>query len=185
MAHHRRLVGATFLFLLTSCGYFSEDPKISQEQQWLAKDQQLADAIGQIRDKGLDAVIQSAEAGSVAACVAGRLAGDPMGRLVSVEGALMESAKVANLLADIEKLLAQDFSFDQLGGLLEQGAAAAAYAANLLSQQELPQALESLKQMAAASKAFAGQDLGAHLQALIATCQQYDVKEPAPETNKT
>lgn len=185
MAHHRRLIGATLLFLLTSCGYFSEDPKVSQEQQWLAKDQQLADAIAQIRDKGLDAVLQTAEAGSVAACVAGRLAGDPMGRLVTVEGALMESAKVASLLAEIEQLLTQDFSFDQLSGLLQQGAAAASYAANLLSQQDLPQAMETLKQMVAASKSFAGQDLGAHLQTLIASCQQYEVKEPSPETNKT
>lgn len=165
-------------FFLTSCGYFSADPKQLAEQAWLAKDQQLAAAVTQIREQGLDAVVASAEAGSVAACVAATLTADPLGKLISVEGALAESAKVAQLLADLEQLLQQDFSFEQLASALEKSAAAAAYAKTLIEQQGLEQALLTLKQMVTASTAVAQQDLGAHLQSLLQSCKNAAPAEP-------
>ena len=177
----RPLITAGMLFLLTSCGYLAEDQKAALEQQWLQQDPQIAEAVKQIREQGLAAVAGSAEAGTVAACVASRLAADPMGKLITVEGALAESAKVAKLLADIEQVFSQELSFDSVASLLEQGADAAAYATTLIDQQGVEQALATLKTLAAQSQQFATQDLGGHLQTLISTCKAYEVTEPAPE----
>lgn len=187
MLNTRPLITATLLFFLTSCGYLSENPKAALEQQWLQKDPQLAEAVKQIREQGLAAVAGSAEAGTVAACVAGRLAADPMGKLITVEGALVESAKVAKLLADIEQMFSQELSFDSVAAMLEQGADAAAYASTLIDQQGVEQALQTLKTLVQQSQQFATQDLGAHLQALISTCKSYEVQEstPAAAANKT
>jgi len=179
----RPLITASFLLLLTSCGYLSENPQTALEQQWLQKDPQLADAVKQIREQGLAAVAGSAEAGSMAACVAERLAADPMGKLINVEGALVESAQVAKLLADIEKMFSQELSFDSVAGLLEQGADAAAYAKTLIDQQGIEQALASLKTLTEQSQQFASQDLGGHLQALISTCKSHEVPPAAAEDN--
>lgn len=166
-----------FSFFVTSCGYFNADPRQAAEQAWLAKEQQLATVVQQIRDQGLATVLAKAEAGSVGACVASKLSADPVGNLITVEGALAESAKVAQLLADLEQLLQQDFSFEQLASTLEKGANAAAYAKTLLEQQGLEQALLTLKQMVQASSSMAQQDLGAHLQQLLQSCQPNE--EPA------
>jgi mannitol-specific phosphotransferase system IIBC component len=146
------------------------DEKQQLEQAWLAKDQQLQQAVEQIRTQGLEAVAAGAEAGSVASCVATTLAADPVGRLISVEGALVESAKVSQLLADLQQVMEQDVSLDQVAALLQRGADAAAYAKTLIEQQGLEQALQTLKQMMIASQQFAQQDLGAHLQQLLASC---------------
>ncbi len=164
------LVPVTLSFLLTSCGYLAGDEKQQLEQAWLAKDQQLQQAVEQIRSQGLEAVAKSAEAGSVASCVATSLAADPVGSLISVEGALVESAKVAQLLADLQQVMEQDVSLEQMAGLLQRGADAAVYAKTLIEQQGLEQALQSLKQMVIASQQFAQQDLGAHLQQLVSAC---------------
>jgi len=102
--------------------------------------------------------------------VATTLAADPVGRLISVEGALVESAKVSQLLADLQQVMEQDVSLDQVAALLQRGADAAAYAKTLIEQQGLEQALQTLKQMMIASQQFAQQDLGAHLQQLLASC---------------
>ena len=164
------LVPATLSFLLTSCGYLAGDEKQQLEQAWLAKDQQLQQAVEQIRTQGLEAVASGAEAGSVASCVATTLVADPVGRLISVEGALVESAKVSQLLADLQQVMEQEVTLDQVAGLLQRGADAAAYAKTLIEQQGVEQALQTLKQMAIASQQFAQQDLGAHLQQLLASC---------------
>jgi hypothetical protein len=164
------LVPATLSFLLTSCGYLAGDEKQQLEQAWLAKDLQLQQAVEQIRTQGLEAVVKTAEAGSVASCVATSLAADPVGSLISVEGALVESAKVAQLLADLQQVMEQDVSLEQMAGLLQRGADAAVYAKTLIEQQGLEQALQSLKQMVIASQQFAQQDLGAHLQQLLSGC---------------
>ncbi len=164
------LVPATLSFLLTSCGYLAGDEKQQLEQAWLAKDQQLQQAVEQIRTQGLEAVANGAEAGTVASCVATTLVADPVGRLISVEGALVESAKVSQLLADLQQVMEQDVSLEQMAGLLQRGADAALYAKTLIEQQGVEQALQTLKQMAIASQQFAQQDLGAHLQQLLGTC---------------
>lgn len=187
MSITRPLFTAGMLFLLTSCGYLEENPKTALEQQWLQQDPQIAEAVKQIREQGLAAVAGSAEAGTVAACVASRLAADPMGKLITVEGALVESAKVAKLLADIEQVFSQEMSFDSLASMLEQGADVAAYAKTLIDQQGLEQALATLKGLVEQSQQFASKDLGGHLQAVISTCKAYEVTETTPEAaaNKT
>jgi len=187
MSVTRPLLTAGLLFLLTSCGYLSENPKAALEQQWLQQDPQIAEAVKQIREQGLAAVAGSAEAGTVAACVASRLAADPMGKLITVEGALVESAKVAQLLADIEQVFSQELSFDSVAALLEQGADAAAYAKTLVDQQGIEQALQTLKTLVSQTQQFASKDLGGHLQALISTCRAYEVEEttPAADASKT
>ena len=58
---------------LSGCGYFGGDEKQQLEQAWLAKDEQLQQVIEQIRSQGIEAVAKGADAGSVAACVAGKL----------------------------------------------------------------------------------------------------------------
>jgi hypothetical protein len=110
-----------------------------------------------------------------------------MGKLITVEGALVESAKVAQLLSDIEQVFSQELSFDSVAAMLEQGADAAAYAKTLIDQQGLEQALATLKTLVSQTQQFASKDLGGHLQALISTCKAYEVKEttPAADASKT
>lgn len=165
------LLSVTAVVLLSGCGYFGGDEKQQLEQAWLAQDPQLQQVVEQIRSRGLDVVAQSAAAGTVSACVTEKLTQDPLGKLVNVEGALAESAKVTELLGDLQKLMEQEVSFDQVAGLLQKGADAAAYAKNLIDQQGLDQAIQSLKQMALASEQFAQQDLGAHFQQLLLECK--------------
>ncbi len=179
MPFHRTLFSGVALFMLTSCGYLSEDQQQQAEQALLAGDEKVAAAIAQIREKGLDAVVASAEAGTTAACVAGRLAEDPMGQLVTVEGALVEGARIADLLAEIEKLMQTEPSFEQMAGLLQQGAAATRYASELLKEQGLEGALQTLKTMANAK--LGEQGLGEHLQLVLASCKNYEV----PKTDKS
>jgi hypothetical protein len=171
MRRFRPIVALSVLVSMTGCGYFSEDPKNAAEQQWLLQQPEIATAIAQIREQGLQAVAQSAESGTVAACVASRLTADPMGKLISVEGALVESAQVAKLLADMEQLFSQEMSLNSVASMLEQGADAAAYAKTIISQQGFEQALQTLKTLAQQSQNFATQDLGGHLQQVISNCQ--------------
>ena len=166
-------------FLLTSCGYLSEDPQQQAEQSWLAQDEQLNAAINQIREQGINAVVASAEAGSVASCVAQNLQADPLGALVTVEGALAESAQIATLLNDLQGLLQEDLSFEQMSDLLQKSAKAAAYAKEMISQQGVEQALQSLKNMATASQAYASQDLGGHLKQVLKACSQTEIPASA------
>ena len=165
------VLSATMLVLLSGCGYFGSDDKQQLEQAWLAQDPQLQQVVEQIRTNGLDVVAQSAAAGTVSACVTQKLVQDPLGKLVNVEGSLVESAKVAELLGDLQKVMEQDVSFEKLASLLQKGADAAVYAKSLIEQQGLEQALQSLKQMALASEQFAKQDLGAHFQQLLLECK--------------
>jgi hypothetical protein len=157
--------------VLSGCGFFGADEKQQAEALWLAKDEQLKSAIEAVRSEGIDAVIKSAETGSVSACVAAKLSQDPLGELVSVEGALAESAQVAELIGSVQKLLEQDVSFEQVASLLQKGADAASYAKALIEQQGVTGAIASMQQMAMASEQFATQDLGGHFQQLLLECQ--------------
>ncbi|MCK8044443.1 hypothetical protein MSG37_06070 [Shewanella sp. 1CM18E] len=156
---------------LSGCGYFGGDEKQQLEQAWLAKDEQLQQVIEQIRSQGIAAVAKGADAGSVAACVAGKLEMDPLGELVNVEGALVESAKVAELMSELEGLMEQDFSLENMSSLMQKGADAAAYAKQIIADQGIEKGLEHLQKMATASEEFASQDLGAHFQQLLSECQ--------------
>lgn len=164
---------------LSGCGFFGDDAKVEQEQAWLAQHQQLNEAVKLIRDQGLDAVVATAEAGSVAACVASKLSADPVGHLITVEGALMETAKITQLLADVQQLLEQEIDLMQLSNLLKQGAELTAYATALLSEQGVEQALATLKQMILESQGFAQQNLGGHLQQVMQSCE---TTSPPPAT---
>lgn len=156
---------------LSGCGWFGDNEKAALEQAWLAKDTEIQSAIEQIRSQGLDAVSKSAAAGSVAACIADKLAKDPLGDLATVEGALTESAKVAELLAGIESALAQDLSLENAAALLQKGADVAAYAKTLIAEQGLEGASKTLAAMASQTEALASQDLGQHFQSLISSCK--------------
>ena len=171
MMKFKCLLSTSTLLLLGGCGYFGGDEKQQLEQAWLAQDPQLQQVVEQIRSRGLDVVAQSAAAGTVSACVTEKLMQDPLGKLVNVEGALVESAKVTELLGDLQKLMEQEVSFEQVASLLQKGADAAVYAKSLIEQQGLDQAMQSLKQMALASEQFAQQDLGAHFQQLLLECK--------------
>lgn len=157
--------------LLSGCGFFGADEKQQAEALWLAKNEQLKLAIEAVRSEGIDAVIKGAETGSVSACVAAKLSQDPLGELVSVEGALAEPAQVAELIGSVQKLLQQDVSFEQVASLLQKGADAASYAKALIEQQGVTGAIASMQQMAVASEQFATQDLGDHFQQLLLGCQ--------------
>ena len=157
--------------ILSGCGFIGSDEKQQAEALWLAKDEQLKLAVEAVRSQGIDAVIKGAEAGSVSACVAAKLSEDPLGELVSVEGALAESAQVAELIGSIQKLLVQDISFEQVAGLLQQGADAASYAKSLIEQLGVTGAIASMQQMALASEQYATQDLGGHFKQLLLECQ--------------
>lgn len=165
------VVSLATLLLLGGCGYFGSDEKLQLEQAWLAQDPQLKQVVEHIRAKGIDVVAQSAAAGTVSACVAEKLKQDPLGKLVDVEGALVESAKVAELLGDLQRVMEQEVSIEQITSLLQKGADVTAYAKSLIEQQGLEQAIQSLKQMALASEQFAQQDLGAHFQQLLQECK--------------
>jgi|GEM_PF-974641 ribosomal protein S16 len=166
------MLPATLAFFLASCGYLESNPKVELEQQWLQQDAQLQAVVEQIRTQGIATVQQSAEAGTLAACVAQRLSVDPVGALINVEGALVESAKVAQLLADVNNILQQEISIDQLASVLQQGADAAAYAQSLIESQGVEQALATLKTMVTQSQQFAQQDLGAHFKTVLNDCKQ-------------
>jgi hydroxymethylpyrimidine pyrophosphatase-like HAD family hydrolase len=171
-------------FSLSGCDFLGEDLKAKQEQEWLAQHQQLNAAVKLIREQGLDTVVATAEAGSVAACVASKLAADPVGQLVTVEGALVETAKITQLVADVQQLLEQEIDLMQVSNLLKQGAELATYASTLLTQQGLEQALATLKQMALESQGIAQENLGGHLQKVMESCE-IAAPESAPETAPT
>lgn len=175
----RALFSGVALFLLTSCGYFSEDQQQLAEQALLAQDEQVAKAIEQIREQGLAAVAASAEAGSAAACVAQRLAQDPLGKLITVEGALAESARISDLLADLEQLFQREPSLEQMASLLQKGAASARYASQLIKEQGFEGAVQTLHSMATAK--MEQQGLGQHLQLVLASCKNYQV--PATDSS--
>lgn len=165
------LVLAVSALSLTACGFVGED-KAQMEQAWLAQDQQLKTVVEQIRAQGIATVAQGAAAGSVAQCVASQLSKDPLGQLVSVEGALVEQAKIAELMTQLQAAMEQEVSFSQLFDLLLQGADLAAYASALVDQQGLEQALQTVEQLARSGGEFATQDLGVHFQQLLQECQQ-------------
>lgn len=165
-------VPAICMLSLSGCGYFELDEKQQLEQAWLAQNEQLQSVIEQIRSQGIDAVATGAQAGSIAACVAGKLDSDPLGEFINVEGSLVESAQVAELLGELQGLIEQDISLEMVSNLLQKGADAAVYAKQIVADQGVEQGLESLQQMITSSREFASQDLGAHFQQLLAQCQQ-------------
>ncbi|GIU16869.1 lipoprotein [Shewanella colwelliana] len=166
-----QIVVGTALLSLSACGFIGDD-KAKIEQEWLEQDQQLKSVIEQIRTQGIDVVARSAQAGSISACVANGLSDDPLGQLVSVEGALVESAQITDLMSQLQGTLEQDVSIEQVINLLQQGADLAAYGKALVDQQGLEQALQTLDQLAQSGGQWASEDLDAHFQQLLLTCRE-------------
>lgn len=157
-------------FLLSGCDSF-EDPKAKLEQAYLADHQELQQVVAQIREQGLNAVAKTAEAGSLAACVAGKLDADPMGALVEIEGALQESVDFAQLIESISQLSEQELSLNNLSDMLQQGTDALAYVKHLLentSVSELKQQLSDSLNNAQTK----GQDIGSHLRSQLENCER-------------
>lgn len=156
--------------LLTGCDSF-EDPKAKLEQAYLAEHQELEAVVSQIREQGLNAVAKTAETGSLAACVAGKLDADPMGALVEIEGALQESVDLAQLVESISQLSEQEITLNNLSDMLQQGTDALAYVKHLLensSVNELKQQLsDSLNNAQSTS-----QDIGSMLRSHLESCER-------------
>ncbi|RRS08811.1 hypothetical protein EAG18_09785 [Pseudoalteromonas sp. J010] len=164
------IFASTLVLSLTACDVF-EDSKAKVEANYLSQHQELQEVVEQIRDKGLESVQASAAAGSIAACVANNLDADPMGALISVEGALQDSANLSDLLNSIARLSDQEISIEQFPELLQQGADTVRYLKTLLEQYDLSE----LKQQASAlleQGQTKTQDVGAHLRYLIESCKK-------------
>ncbi|WP_338326858.1 hypothetical protein [Shewanella algae] len=166
------MFSALALGTLSGCGWFAADEKAQLEQQWLAKDQELQQAIEQIRSQGLNAINRSAEVSSVTACVAEKLSLDPLGELIQVDGVLAEPARVSELLGQMQQLLEQGFSFENAAALLNKGADLAAYVSTLIESQGIDKALADVEQLLKNGTDIKDQQLGGHLQTLLNQCRQ-------------
>ncbi|MCG7554800.1 hypothetical protein [Pseudoalteromonas sp. Of11M-6] len=160
---------STMVVSLTACDML-EDSKAQIEAQYLSEHQELQQVVEQIRDKGIESVQASAEAGSVAACVANNLDADPMGALIAVEGALQESANLSDLLNSISRLSQQEISIEQFPDLLQQGADTVRYLRTLLEQYDLAELKQQASHLLEQGQTKT-QDVGAHLRTLIESCQ--------------
>ncbi|MCF2857842.1 hypothetical protein L1286_10195 [Pseudoalteromonas sp. SMS1] len=154
--------------LTTGCDVF-EDSKAQIEAQYLAENQELQAVIEQIREQGLEAMSRSAEAGSLAGCVVGKLDGDPMGALVEVEGALQDSASVAELANSIANLGDQEISLETIPELLKAGAETVTYLKTMLETYDLGE-LQSQFSVLLEQGQTKTEDIGTHLRGLIEQC---------------
>jgi len=168
----RNILAPVILMIgLTGCGYIEADDKQQLERAWLANNEQLQQVIEQIRSQGIEAVAKGAAIGSVAACVANKLESDPLGDLINVEGSLVESEAISDLMNELQELMDQDFSFEQMTSLLQKGADATVYAKQIIADQGVEKGMQYIQQMAESSHEFATQDLGGHFQQILRECQ--------------
>ena len=166
----RIFITGLVVLILSGCDA-AEDPKTALERQYFAEHQELQQVIEQIRVQGLDVVAKSADAGSIAACVAGQLNGDPMGALVEVEGALQDSVNLSEIIANIASFSEQELSLESLPGLLQQGADTLGYIKHLLQEYDLAELQTQASNMLKNGQTKT-QDLGAHLRGLVEQCEQ-------------
>ncbi|CAH9059736.1 hypothetical protein PSECIP111951_03052 [Pseudoalteromonas holothuriae] len=166
----KALIFSSFLCLnVTGCDVF-ESSKSQIEAQYLSQHQELKTAIETIREHGLDNISATAKSGSVAACVATQLEGDPMGALIAVEGALQDSVSLENFASTIESLSEQEISLESIPQLLRQGADTVNYLRTLLSNYELSELQQQSKQLMQDSY-NKSQSIGEHLRMLIEQCE--------------
>ncbi|WP_052262699.1 hypothetical protein [Pseudoalteromonas luteoviolacea] len=155
-------------FFTTGCDVF-ENSKAQIEAQYLAENQELQAVIEQIREQGLEAMAKSAQAGTMASCVASKLDGDPMGALVEVEGALQDGASVAELANSIASLTDQEISLESIPELLKAGAETVTYLKTLLSTYDLAELQTQFSTMLEQGQTKT-EDIGTHLRGLIEQC---------------
>ncbi|MCF6435959.1 hypothetical protein [Pseudoalteromonas sp. MMG022] len=153
---------------LSGCDLF-ENSKVAIEQQYLAQHQELQRAVEGIRQQGLNTFSASAEKGSVAACVAKQLEMDPMGSLIVVEGALQDSANLADLINTIENLTEQEVNLESIPNLLRQGADTLSYLRTLLSTYELQDLQQQAHELLLDGQTQS-QNIGEHLRGLVEQC---------------
>ncbi|WP_372769210.1 hypothetical protein [Pseudoalteromonas sp.] len=160
------MIGST----LAACD-FAEDPKKALERQYFSEHQELQHAIEDIRTKGLSAVKQGAEAGTVAACVASKLDADPMGALIEVEGALQDSIDLSELLVTLSNLSQQELSLESLPDLIRQGTDALTYVKHMLEQYDVDQIQQQAAELITNGQTKT-KDLGEHLRSLVEQCEK-------------
>lgn len=163
------LLATTFATTLTACD-LAEDPKKALERQYFAEHQELQEVIEAIRAQGIEAVKQGSEAGSAAACVAGKLDADPMGALVEVEGALQDSMDLSQFIETLSNLSEQELSLESLPVLIRQGGDVLTYVKHMLSQYEVAEIQQQTSELVANGKTKT-QDLGQHLRSLVEQCE--------------
>lgn len=163
------LLATTFATTLTACD-LAEDPKKALERQYFAEHQELQEVIEAIRAQGIEAVKQGSEAGSVAACVAGKLDADPMGALVEVEGALQDSMDLSQFIETLSNLSEQELSLESLPDLIRQGGDVLTYVKHMLSQYDVAEIQQQTSELIANGKTKT-QDLGQHLRSLVEQCE--------------
>lgn len=162
------LSGILFLPLM-GCDVF-ESSKKQVEEQYLSQNSELKAAIEAIREQGLETITSTAEKGSIAACVAKQLDGDPMGSLIEIEGALQDSADLSELAETINSLSGEEISLDSIPQLLQQGADTVNYLRTLLGESDLSELQDKASQLLTDSQTQS-QEIGAHLRSLIEQCQ--------------
>ncbi|WP_105167040.1 hypothetical protein [Pseudoalteromonas sp. T1lg23B] len=166
--HKPFLFPVILCFTLSGCDFFN-DSKVTVEQQYLAQHQELKQAVEGIRQQGLDAFSATVEKGSVAACVTKQLEMDPMGELIAVEGALQDSANLADLINTIEGLTDQEISLERIPDLLRQGADTLNYLRTLLNSYELSDLQKQAHQLLEDGQTQS-QNIGQHLRSLVEQC---------------
>ncbi|ALU44726.1 hypothetical protein [Pseudoalteromonas rubra] len=165
----RFLIFGISLVALSGCDFLG-DSKTKIEQQYLANNQELELVIEDIRAHGLEAMSQSAEAGTLASCVAKQLNGDPMGAMIEVEGALQDSANLADLMDTITGLADQELSMESLPSLLQAGADTMSYLKTLLANYELSELQQQVQTLLEQGQSKS-EDIGTHLRNLVEQCQ--------------
>jgi hypothetical protein len=165
----RSLIYGISLFALTGCDFLG-DSKAKIEQQYLANNHELEQVIADIREHGLAAMSQSAEAGTMASCVVKQLNADPMGSMIEVEGALQDSANLADLMDTITGLADQELSMESLPNLIQAGADTMSYLKTLLANYELAE-LQQQAQTLLEQGQSKSEDIGSHLRGLVEQCQ--------------
>ncbi|MCF6440169.1 hypothetical protein L1077_12055 [Pseudoalteromonas luteoviolacea] len=156
------------VFFTTGCDVF-ENSKAQIEAQYLSENHELQAVIEQIREQGLEAMAQSAQAGTMASCVASKLDGDPMGALVEVEGALQDGASVAELANSIASLTEQEISLESIPELLKAGAETVTYLRTLLETYDLAELQTQFATILEQGQTKT-EDIGTHLRGLIEQC---------------
>ncbi|MCG7536421.1 hypothetical protein [Pseudoalteromonas sp. OOF1S-7] len=157
------------LVALAGCDFLG-DSKAQIEKQYLANNQELEQVIEDIRAQGLTAMSQSAEAGTLASCVVKQLNGDPMGAMIEVEGALQDSANLADLMDTITGLADKELSMESLPDLLQAGADTMSYLKTLLANYELAELQQQVQTLLEQGQSKS-EDIGTHLRNLVEQCQ--------------
>ena len=173
MINKRLCLSLITAITLTGCDFLEsslESSKTEIEAQYLENNQTIKEAIETIRQQGLETVNQTAAQGSVAQCIAEKLANDPMGNLIQVEGVLQETESLNQFIEKIANFQEQELSLDNLSNLISQGTESLNYIGVLLETytlEELQQQIVAITQKGVDKT----ENIGTHLRDIVETCQ--------------